>query len=173
MQGIEFAGLLVREEEDAVYIADPQGTWMIPRDSILKLGPWEGAHCVPEDMRAAGKPIRVALKEESMFYEIRPWRVSSGPASGSSSPPMTSDDVRQIFSIATGKLPVTEGGFRGEMQLRRLERQLSRRLGFNPDICSDPTAFTGGGIVGAAGSSGTSDEGADGGTTKPDTDTDF
>lgn len=172
MRGVEFAGVLVREDEDAVYVADPQGTWMIPRDSILKFGPWEGAHCVPEDMRAVGNPVRVTMKEDSTFYEIRPWRVSPNPVPTNPPTPLTSDDVRQIFSLANGKLPVTEGGLLGEVQLRRLERQLSRRLGFNPDICSDPAAFSDS-VSGAAGTSATSDESADGGATKPDTDSDF
>jgi hypothetical protein len=173
MRGVEFAGFLVREDEDAIFVADPQGTWMVPRDSILKFGAWENAHCIPEDMRATGRPVRVTLKEDSTFYEIRPWRVAAGPIAGIPPRPVTGAEIRDVFSLGSGKLPVTEGAFVGEMRLRGLERQLSRRLGFNPDICSDPAAYTSGGVAGAAGTSGTSDQGADGGATKPDTDEDF
>ena len=27
MRGVEFAGFLVREDDNAIYVADPQGTW--------------------------------------------------------------------------------------------------------------------------------------------------
>ena len=136
-------------------------------------GAWEGAHCIPEDMRAVGRPVRVRLKEDSIFYEIRPWRVAAGPVLSIPPRPVANAEIRDVFSLGSGKLPVTEGAFAGEMRLRGLERLFGRRLGFNPDICSDPAAYTSGGLVSAAGTSGTSDYGADGGTTKPDTDDDF
>jgi hypothetical protein len=173
MEGVEFAGFKVREDDDAVFVADPQGTWIIPRDNIVKLDAWEGAHCIPEDMRAAGDAVRVTMKPDSTFYELRPWHVTPDPCGPDVPPPITSDAVREIFSLASGKRPTTEGGFEGDMRIRRLERQLSRRLGFNPDICSDPAAYTEGGVAGAAGTSVTGDQGADGGSTAPDKDDDF
>jgi hypothetical protein len=173
MRGVEFAGFLVREEDDALYVADPQGTWMIPRDSILSRGAWEAGHCIPEDMRSVGDPVRVTLKENALFYEVRPWRVTPDPVSPEVPPPITGDGVRDVFSLASGQLPMTEGGFRGEMRLRSLERQLTRRLGFWPDICSDPHAYGSGGSVVACGSSATSDQNDAGAATRSDTDADF
>jgi hypothetical protein len=174
LQGVEFAGFLVREDDEAIYVADPQGTWMIPRDSVLSRATWEGAHCVPDDMRATGDPVRITLKENSLFFEVRPWRVTPDPVSPDAPLPLTGKDVREIFSLGAGRAPMTEGGFQGEMRLRSLERQLTRRLGFWPDICSDPRAYGDyGGSVVACGSSATSDQNDAGAATRSDTDADF
>jgi len=162
LRGIEFAGFLVKEEKDAIFVADPQGTWMIPRESLMQMGPWECGDKVPPDLRAVGNPVRVTLKDDSTFYEIRPWRVSPGPRS-------TNAKQSTIFSLPDQNPPLSVAGLE---QLQALENQLIRQLGFNPDLISDPTQFPGG-FVANSGSSATGDQGADGGSTAPDTDGDF
>ena len=116
--------------------------------------------------------MRVRLKEDSIFYEIRPWRVSSDPASPNQPPPITIGNVRQIFSLANGPQQLTPNGLDGEALLQQLENQLSRQLGFNPDVFSDPSVFPGGGSV-ACGTSATSDQDSNGTATWSDTDGDF
>lgn len=70
MRDVEFAGVLVREEDDALYVADPAGTWM-PRESAQKIGASAHSEHIPDDSRAQGRPVRVTLKEDAIFYEIR------------------------------------------------------------------------------------------------------
>jgi hypothetical protein len=177
MRGVEFAGVLVREDDEAIYVADPAGTWMLPRESVQKFGAWEHGEEMPDDLRATGRPVRVTLKEDATFYEIRPWRVCPGPIASAPAVAPTNDEVRQTFSVGSGALPVTVGGFAGEMRLRKLERRLSRRLGFGPDFISrlhrvsfedDGGTDTRGGATSATG-----DQNPDGGSTGADTDNDF
>jgi len=176
-RGVEFAGVLVREDADAIYVADPQGTWMVPRASIEKFGDWEHSKQIPEDLGAMGRPVRVALKEDATFYEIRPWRVCLGPISSIPPAPVRGDDPRQTFSVGRAALPDTAGGFAGEMRLRSLEQRHARRLGFSPDFVSRlPSAFfddDGGTSTRGGSTSATGDQDSYGGSTGADTDADF
>jgi hypothetical protein len=180
MRGVEFAGILVREDADAIYVADPQGTWMLPRASVQKFGPWEHSRRVPEELRAAGRPVRVTLKEDATFYEIRPWRVCPGPIETAPPVPLTNEDVSKIFSVGSGGMPITAGRFAGEMLLRNLERRHSRRLGYGPDHISrlpsvkfDDDGGDGGTETAAGATSSTGDQDSNGGSTGADTDPGF
>src|SRR5947209_523989 len=77
-RALEFAGFLIREDEDAVYIADVQGTWVIPRDSVTSMFDWDAGHCVPPYLATAGRAVRVGVADGSTIQEIRPWKIVDG-----------------------------------------------------------------------------------------------
>jgi hypothetical protein len=151
-RSIQFAGFLTREDEDAVYVADTVGTWIIPKTSLTFLEDWEGAAlCAPEDMRATGRAVRVGVQEGATVHEIRPWKMEA---------PMEERfhrDVRRlaesIFTLGGAPLPGGDRSAVGERQLAELEQALSRQLGWNPNVpCNDPRARPGGGGITASAS---------------------
>ncbi|MDQ3910256.1 MAG: hypothetical protein M3305_00400 [Actinomycetota bacterium] len=137
---VEFAGFLVREEDGALYVADPQGTWIIPRESIAFLEKWEqGAQCAPEYMRSVGRPVRIGIKDGATIHEIRPWQISKQP--GGLGGGGFRQTVERVFTLGGSPLPIGERTMLGENQMAALERTFSRRLGWDPDdICNDPRA---------------------------------
>jgi hypothetical protein len=73
---VHFAGFLTREDEEAFYIADPQGTWIIPRDSVAFLEEWpHGGQCAPDYMNEAGRPVRIGVRHGAVIQEVRPWKL--------------------------------------------------------------------------------------------------
>jgi hypothetical protein len=123
---VEFAGFLTREDDAAVYIADPQGTWVISRADVLALGEWEGSETVaPQLLAQSGRPVRITVRDGATIHEIRPWQVRRSP-SGGSDPRQV---VEQIFSLG-GDVPGGDVGSIGDSQLAELERAFARRLGF-------------------------------------------
>jgi hypothetical protein len=142
MGTVEFAGFLVREDDDAVYVADRLGTWQIAREDVTFVEDWEhSGHCAP-DMQEAGRPVRVGVRDDSVVHEIRPWRMH-----------VPKDDlfhrnvrrtVDSIFTLGGDGLPVGEHTVVGENQLAALERAFSRQLGWDPrDPCTSPVAAGG------------------------------
>ena len=71
---VELAGFLNREDDTSLYIADPQGTWVISREDILYVVDWD-ADGTPLYMRSAGRPVRVGIRDGCNIHEIRPWRI--------------------------------------------------------------------------------------------------
>jgi hypothetical protein len=136
-QTVEFGGFLTREEGDAVYVADAQGTWVIRRQDLAFVEDWEQARCAPEFMAGRGRPVRVGVKEGATIHEIRPWLIRRQPNLGGGE---VRQAVEQIFTLGGAPLPVSERTMLGESQLAELERMFARRLGWPPDICNDPRA---------------------------------
>ena len=102
LQTLEFAGLLTREDQDTIYIADPQGTWVIQRNDILALGEWK-AQAVPDLMSNTGRPVRVAIREGATIQEIRPWQIRKGEL-GSEARTI----AQKIFTLGGAPLPISE-----------------------------------------------------------------
>jgi len=72
LQTVELAGFLAREDTNEIYIADPQGTWVVLRSDALFIEDWNG-DCATQSMRALGRPIRVGIRDGATIHEIRPW----------------------------------------------------------------------------------------------------
>lgn len=123
----EFAGFLVREDEDGtVYIADTEGTWVVPADSLISMSEWTNSAVAPEYIRSVGRPVRVTLRDSGAIYEIRPWRMISRDISAA-------EPVTAAFTLGAGDLPTTEATFVGEQRVAILERAYVRTLGWYPD----------------------------------------
>lgn len=125
-----FAGYLVDEDDDAIYVADLQGTWVLPHESYDGLGDWEGGKEPPEMFRATGRPVQLVLKEGAVIHELRPYTVRKGgdPIAAKKS----RDLIRRIFS-ADGALPERNVSSLGEERLLALEEAFGRRLGWDPE----------------------------------------
>jgi hypothetical protein len=124
---VEIAGFLTREDDNSVYVADPQGTWMVFRKDILFVEDWK-AEGTPVNMHIAGRPVRIGIKDGSTIHEIRPWYITKGPMGGS----QFRQAVEKIFTLG-GTLPVGANTILGENRLAGLERAFARRLGWDPD----------------------------------------
>src|SRR5689334_17063008 len=72
------AGFMVREDADAIYIADPHGTWMLPRDSYERLVEWSGGLSAPKHLAPTGQPVVAELREGATIYDITPRKVRKG-----------------------------------------------------------------------------------------------
>jgi hypothetical protein len=132
-QTVEFAGFLVREDEDALYIADPQGTWVVPRQDAIFVEEWK---CPPPHFMAnGGRPVRIGVRDRATIHEIRPWQIRKREGS------LGTREVRQaterIFTLGGAPLPIGERTMLSEVHMAELERMLTRRLGWNPN-CDDP-----------------------------------
>jgi hypothetical protein len=139
---VVFAGVLVKEDDDAVYIADPQGTWVVPRESLASLEDWEHGKCIPPDMRERGRPVQVAVRDGSTIHEVRPWRIHrDGPSSADDR--TTRLVLEKIFTLGGGEPPTTERTILGERQVLALERAFARRLGWQPEGCPGGETPTG------------------------------
>jgi hypothetical protein len=123
------AGFLIREDEDAIYVADPQGTWMLPRESYESLAEWEGGTTAPASWLAMGKPVVAVLKEGALIHEIHPYRIQKG--GDPLEVRMRRQALQKIFSLEGGSLPTTERTIIGERQLALLEELMGRRLGWD------------------------------------------
>jgi hypothetical protein len=133
-QTVVFAGVLVKEDDDSVYIADPQGTWVLSRDDVVSLGDWEHGKCVPPEMQELGRPVRVAIADGSTIHEVRPWQVHrEGPSSAQDR--ITRQILEKVFSLGGGEPGVTERTIFSEQQVLGLERAYARHLGWNPEGC--------------------------------------
>jgi hypothetical protein len=150
-EAIHFAGFLVQEDDDAVYIADTVGTWVVPRESLLFIEDWGNAgHCAPEYIQAAGRPVRVGVADGATVHEIRPWKMKV---------PLDEkfhEDLRRtaetIFTLGGAPPETGAATSLGEKRLGMLEQVFSRPLGWNPsDPCTGPVSRGDGGTV-AAGS---------------------
>jgi hypothetical protein len=135
-QTVEFAGFLTREEDEAIYVADAQGTWVLRRDDVVFLDDWRQAQCAPEFMAKGGRPVRVGVREGATIYEIRPWLIRRQPVLGVE----IRQEVEKVFTLGGSPLPIGEQTTLGEKQMAELERMFARRLGWDPDICNDPRA---------------------------------
>lgn len=135
------AGFLVREDEEAIYIADPQGTWVLPHESYEALNDWPGGKSAPEEFLSLGRPVSAVLKEGALIHEIRPWRIRKGgdPINNK----LQREAIKKIFSLDAGNLPVTDRTQIGETQLARLEELLGRRLGWSTDMDVSSQSFFG------------------------------
>lgn len=127
--GCKLAGYLVQEDDDALYIADPQGTWILPRDSYEDLESWVGGIDAPATLGATGRPVSVTLKENAQIHEVRTYTVRKGgdPIAAAKNREL----VRRIFSL-DGDLPDSEVGLAGERRLLALEEAFGRRMGWDP-----------------------------------------
>jgi hypothetical protein len=133
-RSVAFAGILVGEDTTSISVADPQGTWVIPRESVVSIDDWEHGDCAPPYMREMGRPVRVAISDGSTIHEIRPWKINrAGPGSGQERTVRLLID--SIFTLGGDGPPITDQTRVGERQLNRLERAYARRLGWNPEGC--------------------------------------
>lgn len=134
-------GFLVREDEQAIYISDPHGTWMLPRDSYESMEPWRGGESADSSVLAQGKPVQVVLKEGSQIYEIRPWHIRKGgdPIEAK----LRREVIQRIFTLDAGELPVSDRTRLGERHLAALEEMMGRRLGWDPDRDIREQVFSG------------------------------
>jgi len=126
---LEFAGFLKYEDKDCIYIADPQGTWIVRREDIVRLEDWH-TDSAPQFMADAGKPVQVAVKNNATIHEIRPWRVQKHAGQFG---PRVKEAISSIFTLGGNPLPVSERTMLGEAQLADLERIFARRIGWSPD----------------------------------------
>jgi hypothetical protein len=132
----EFAGFLKREDDEAVYVADQQGTWVIARNDIVFLEDWAHASSAPEFMQSSGRPVRIAVREGATIQEIRPWRIcKEKKALGS----QVRHVLEKVFTLGGASLPIGEHTKIGEAMLRDIEHAFVRRLGWHPDP-NDPRA---------------------------------
>jgi hypothetical protein len=141
---VEFAGFLIREDDDTIYIADRKGTWVVGRQDIVFLEDWKNAAmCAPDFMPNSGRPIRVAVREGATVHEIRPWLLKKeiGGFGGSD----FRKALEKVFTLGGAPLPVSDRTMLGERQIAELERMFARRLGWDPnDPCTNPIAPDGG-----------------------------
>lgn len=135
------AGFLVREDDDALYIADPHGTWVLPHDSYESFGEWTGGAGAPESLLASGRPVQVVLREGALIHELRPWRIRKGgdPIDAK----LRREAIKRVFSLDGGDLPTTEKTAIGEQQLAMLEEVVGRRLGWDPGVEINAQSFAG------------------------------
>jgi hypothetical protein len=130
-QAVEFAGFLVGENKDSLYIADLQGTWVIARTDALRIEDWTVG--VPESMQSSGRPVRVVVRNEATIYEIRPWKMIREHAGDAERA------IEAVFSLGGEPLPATDSTELGSNQIAELERHFARRLGWtvNEDPAND------------------------------------
>jgi hypothetical protein len=133
LDAVAFAGFLIREDADSLYVADRKGTWVIPRENLAFMEPWEaGAQVAPDMLKSEGKPVHVGVKSGSKIYEIRPWVMQT--SDGGLFRRNVRRKVESIFSLGGPGLPVTQQTFVGENQVAALERTFARRLGWDPRL---------------------------------------
>ena len=126
---MHFAGFLTDEDDEAVYIADTQGTWVIPRDNVDFIEEWrDGERCAPDYMKDAGRPVRVGVSHGATVHadpalEIRGgnWEHQFHKSARRA--------AEEIFSLGGEDLPIGKETLQGERRLAALEQLLSRRLG--------------------------------------------
>jgi hypothetical protein len=128
--GAKMAGFLVNRDQNAIYVSDPHGTWVIPHDAYEHLTDWDiGPGPVP--MHVEGKPVRLTIREGALIHEIRPWRIRRGGDQLEAK--KNRDKLRKIFSLNDDNVPTTERTALGERQLLLLEEAMGRRLGWDPN----------------------------------------
>jgi hypothetical protein len=144
-RAIHFAGFLVREDEQAIYVADTLGTWIIPRNSLAFMEDWQGSErCVPPEMQAMGRPVRVGVNDGATIHELRPWKMEISLNEAFHRDLRRAAD--QVFTLG-GPTPVGPHTATGEEKLEQLEKVFSRQLGWNPsDPCTSPVGRDGGTI---------------------------
>jgi hypothetical protein len=133
----EFAGFLTREDDEAVYIADKQGTWVIQRADLVFLEDWADWQSVPNFFAGTGRPVRVGVAFGATIHEIRPWQIRTTqdtPLGGS----RYRQSVEMVFTLGAGALPNQDNAAAGERQLAALERLAARRLGWAPNPKGNP-----------------------------------
>jgi hypothetical protein len=123
----EFAGYLTNEDENAVYLADPQGTWVIKRTDLVAMEDWK-VQGLPEFMSGNGRPVRVSVKDGATIHEIRPWLVRKGELGSEARAAL-----QKVFTLGGAPLPITERSLAGESQMKQLERHFARRVGWSRD----------------------------------------
>lgn len=126
---LQFCGFLTREEDEAIYVADAQGTWILRRSDVVSVEDWTG-EAVPEFMKGAGRPVRVAVKDGATIEEIRPWRIHRH--AGYFPRPKVREAIQRIFTLGGAGLPVSDRTMLGEAQMAQLERSFARRIGWAP-----------------------------------------
>jgi|GEM_PF-5226668 len=132
--GVDFAGFLTDENEESIYVADRQGTWIIPRTDVTFMEEWSNP---PKNFTKFGKPVHVGIKENATIYELRPWTIKKVPGGLGGSE--VKQNMDKIFSLGGAPLPVSEQTYIGESQVAELERMFSRRIGWVPeDLADDP-----------------------------------
>jgi hypothetical protein len=126
----EFAGFLTREDDQAIYVADQQGTWVIAREDLVFLEDWAYASRAPESMQDRGRPVRVGIREGATIQEIRPWTMHA-----EKKPPgaQLRRALEKVFALGGAPQPIGEHTILGEAKLAALERTFVRRLGWHPD----------------------------------------
>lgn len=129
LEAVVFCGFLTREDDETLYIADVQGTWVVSRKDTTFIEEWNPPSNL-NSLRSTGRPVRVGLREGAIIQEIRPWQIKTGREVLGGG---VHKDLQKIFSLGGSPLPVGERAFLGESQLRDMERVLSRRLGYPPD----------------------------------------
>jgi hypothetical protein len=135
-EGCEVAAFLTQEDEASIYLADPQGTWVIARDAVMFMEDWAHASSAPESMQSSGRPVRVGIREGATIQEIRPWRMHKEKRALGS---QVGEAIDKIFTLGGASLPVGEHTTLGEAKLREIERMFVRRIGWHPDP-NDPAA---------------------------------
>lgn len=139
---IAFAGFLVQEDEEAVYIADRKGTWVVSRADVAFLDEWPaGSRCAPDIRGAEGRPVQVGVKAGATIHEIRPWKMLS-PGDGLFQRNV-GRKMDEVFTLGGDIQPSVSG--LGANQLAAIERAFARQLGWDPrDPCTNPVASDGG-----------------------------
>src|SRR5215218_8713806 len=122
-QGCEFAGFLTREDDEAIYVADQQGTWVIARDDVIFLEDWAYASRAPESMQNSGRPVRVGVREGATIQEIRPWRIQEEKKALGA---QVREAMEKVFSLGGAPLPIGEHTALGEAKLAEIERTFVR-----------------------------------------------
>jgi hypothetical protein len=128
---VQLAGFLVREDQESIYVADLQGTWVVRRADIAYIEDWtNAAQCAPEYL-GDGRPVRVGISEGATIQEVRPWLVRKEP-------PAPGGAIRQaleekVFSLGGTPPPIGERTLAGEALLTNLAAAFARRLGFDTE----------------------------------------
>jgi hypothetical protein len=129
LEAIVFCGFLIREDDETLYIADPQGTWVISRKETTFIEEWKTQNA-PESLSSTGRPVRIGIREGAIIHEIRPWEIKTGiEVLGGG----VQKEVEKIFTLGGAQPAIGERAILGESQLRDMERVLSRRLGYAYD----------------------------------------
>jgi hypothetical protein len=133
LESIGFAGILVREDENSLYVADPQGTWVISRQDVVYLEDWKDetkiSSGVSEALKNSGRAVRVGVKEGATIQEIRPWLIKKQPATGSA----VRQAFEKVFTLSEIPPALSERTIIGDAQLIKIEKEFARRLGWDPD----------------------------------------
>jgi hypothetical protein len=127
---VVFAGFLVREDAEAAYIADREGTWVIRREDLVFLQDWaEGAQCAPDMVGPDRRAVRVGVAPGAIMHEIRPWKTFL-PVENLYSRNVART-VDAIFTLG-GEETQPEQHNASVNRLAMLERAFARQLGWDP-----------------------------------------
>jgi hypothetical protein len=132
------AGLLVKEDDEAIYVADPHGTWVIPHDGYTDLLEWSGGQALVRGQFESARPVTLSLREGASIQEVRSFQVRKGgdPLEAK----LRRETIERVFAETDAQELLT-GSTAGQQLLVRLEEVMSRRLGWDPELPVDRQSF--------------------------------